>query len=156
MSITRGISARIRQCVALVRGSIMEGLTFRTGTIVTIVGNIVYLILIYFLWKAIYDSSPTDTVNGMSFYDTMNISGAGVRVFNFMNNFVVWDLGRGYQSGEIVEFLVKPIDYQRYLFFATAGNSIVTFFITFLPTFLAVYFVTRGSFALGINLVFLR
>ena len=154
MSITRGISARLRQCAALVRGSIMEGLTFRTSTFVTIIGNIVYLVLIYFLWRAIYDSSPTDTVNGMSFYDTMIYLVLASAMFNFMNNFVVWDLGRGYQSGEIVEFLVKPIDYQRYLFFATAGNSIVTFFITFLPTFFVIYFVTHGSFALGRNLLF--
>lgn len=154
MSMAKGISARMRQCFALVRGSIMEGLTFRTSTFVTIIGNVVYLIIIYFLWRAIYDSSPTDTVNGMTFYDTMIYLVLAQAMFNFMNNFVVWDLGRGYQSGEIVEFLVKPIDYQRYLFFATAGNSVVTFFITFLPTFLVIYFVTRGSFALGINLVF--
>lgn len=154
MSAVNGILARIRQCLALVRGSIMEGLTFRTSTFVSIIGNLVYLVIIYFLWRAIYDSSPTDTVNGMTFYDTMVYLVLASAMFNFMNNFVVWDLGRGYQSGEIVEFLVKPIDYQRYLFFATSGNSIVTFFITFLPTFFVVYFITHGSFALGINLVF--
>lgn len=154
MSAVNGILARIRQCLALVRGSIMEGLTFRTSTFVSIIGNLIYLVIIYFLWRAIYDSSPTDTVNGMTFYDTMVYLVLASAMFNFMNNFVVWDLGRGYQSGEIVEFLVKPIDYQRYLFFATSGNSIVTFFITFLPTFFVVYFITHGSFALGINLVF--
>ncbi len=154
MSAVHGILSRMKQDLALVRGSIMEGLVFRTSTFASIIGNLIYLVIIYFLWKAIYDSSPTDTVNGMTFYDAMVYLVLASAMFNFLNNFVVWDLGRGYQSGEIVEFLVKPIDYQRYLFWGTSGNSIVTFLITFLPTFFAVYFITHGSFSLGINLVF--
>lgn len=154
MSIQKRISARMKQSAALLRGSIMEGLTFRTSAIALIIGNLVYLVIIYFLWKAIYDSSPTDTVNGMTFYDTLIYLVLASAMFNFMNNFVVWDLGRKYQSGEIVEFLVKPVDYQWFLFFASAGNSVITFFFTFLPTFLAVYFLTHGGFAIGINLLF--
>ena len=39
--------------ISLVRGSILEGLVFRTSLIVSIIGNLLYLIIIYFLWKAI-------------------------------------------------------------------------------------------------------
>lgn len=142
----------MRQSMALIRGSIMEGLTFRTSMIVTIIGNLVYIIIIYFLWKAIYASSPSEVVNGMTFYDTMVYLVLAAAMFNFMNTFVVWEIGRRYQTGEIVEFLVKPIGYQRYLFFASAGNCIVAFITTFLPTFVIIYFVTHGSFTLGWNL----
>ncbi len=154
MSWAAKISVRIRQSAALVRGSIMEGLTFRTSTFVTIIGNFIYLVIVYFLWRAIYDSSPTEVVNGMTFYDTMVYLVLAAAMFNFLDTFVVWDIGRSYQSGELVEFLVKPIDYQRFLFFSHAGNCVVSFCITFLPTFVVIYFVTHGSFALGINLVF--
>ena len=87
----------------------MEGLTFRTGTIVSIIGNLIYLVIIYFLWKAIYASSPTDVVNGMTFYDTLVYLVLAAAMFNFLDSFVVWDIGRSYQTGELVELLVKPL-----------------------------------------------
>lgn len=145
---------RVQKYLSLVRGSILEGLVFRTSLIVSIIGNLLYLIIIYFLWKAIFDSSPTDVVNGMTFYDTMIYLVLASAMFQFMDTFVVWAIGRDYQSGQIVEYLVKPMDYQAYIFFAGIGNSIVAFFITFLPTFIIIYFVTHGSIALGMNLVF--
>lgn len=57
--------------LSLTKASIMEGLAFPMSFAITIIGNLSYLILIYYLWKAIYDSSPTPVVNGMTFHDTM-------------------------------------------------------------------------------------
>lgn len=145
---------RVKKYFSLIRGSILEGLVFRTSLIVSIIGNLLYLIIIYFLWKAIFASSPTPTVNGMSFYDTMIYLVLASAMFQFMDTFVVWTIGRDYQTGQIVEYLVKPMDYQAYVFFAGIGNCIVAFVITFLPTFIIIYFVTQGSIVLGINLVF--
>lgn len=150
----KAVSSKGKQYLALIRGSIMEGLAFRTGTIVSILGNLIYLVIIYYLWKAIYDSSPSDTVNGMTFHDTLVYLVLAAAMFNYLNTFVVWEIGRNYQSGALVEFLVKPIDYQVFLFFVSFGNSLVAFMITFLPTFVLVYLVTHGSFRLGVNLVF--
>lgn len=154
MSMTRNLSVRIRQCLALTRGSLMESLTFRASAITRVIANFVYLIIIYFLWWAIYDSSPTDVVNGMTFYDTMVYLVLASAMFNVLDAFIVWEIGNSYQSGALVEQLVKPISYQRYLFFGTIGGNIMLFVATFLPTFVIVYLITHGSFTLGINLIF--
>ena len=154
MSMTRNLSVRIRQCLALARGSLMESLAFRASAITRVIANFVYLIIIYFLWRAIYDSSPTDVVNGMTFYDTMVYLVLASAMFNVLDAFIVWEIGNGYQSGALVEQLVKPISYQRYLFFETIGGSVMLFVTTFLPTFVIVYLITHGSFTLGINLIF--
>ena len=61
----------VRKITALTRAGVIESLQFRLGTAVTLFGNLIYLALVYFLWKAIYDSSGTSVVNGMTFYDTM-------------------------------------------------------------------------------------
>ena len=145
---------KIKKYLSLIRGSILEGLAFRTSMLVSIVSNILYLIIIYFLWKAIFASSATETVNGMTFYDTMIYLVLASAMFQFMDTFVVWTIGRDYQTGQIVEYLIKPIDYQAYIFYAGIGNCIVAFVITFLPTFLIVYFVTHGSIILGANLIY--
>lgn len=89
----------------------------------------------------------------MTFYDTLVYLVLAAAMFNFMDCFVVWEIGRSYQAGALVEVLVKPIDYQIYLFFSLFGNSVVAFVITFVPTFIIIYFVTKGSFELGINLL---
>ena len=62
---------QVRKLTALTRAGIIESLQFRLGTFVTLFANLIYLALVYFLWKSIYASAGTDTVNGMTFYDTM-------------------------------------------------------------------------------------
>lgn len=143
-----------KRYIAVLRGSIMESLSFRASTFLRIVGNLIYMIIIYFLWKAIFDSSPVDTVNGMTFYDTMIYLVLAAAMFNFMDTFVVYWIGDDYQTGQIALYLTKPIEYQPYLFCARLGNCFISFLVTFLPTFLIVYFVTEGSIALGVNLLF--
>lgn len=145
---------RGKRYIAVLRGSIMEGLSFRASTFLRIAGNLVYLIIIYFLWKAIFDSSPADTVNGMNFYDTMIYLVLAAAMFNFMDTFVVYHIGDDYQTGQIVLYLTKPIEYQPFLLFSRLGNCVISFFVTFMPTFIIVYFVTKGSIVLGANLFF--
>ena len=91
----------IRKYIALVRAGIMESLHFRLGTAVTLFANLIYLVLVYFLWKAVYASSGTDVVNGMTFTDTMIYLILATALFNFLEMFVVWDMSRSIQSGKI-------------------------------------------------------
>ena len=62
---------RIKSWIALTRVSIMDFMQFRLSAFVMLIGNIIYLIVIYNLWKAIYASVDNTTINGMSFNDTM-------------------------------------------------------------------------------------
>lgn len=142
------------RCLALTRAGMMEGLVFRTSMFANIAANAFYLILIYFLWRAIYDSSPTGIVNGMSFYDTMIYLVLASAMFNFMDEFVVWNVGDDYQTGKIVMYLTKPMDYQKYMFWALSGNIVINFLVTFVPTFIVVCIVARGTLAFGWNILF--
>ena len=139
---------------ALTKGGIMQELHFRLGTFVTIIGNLIYLTLIYYLWKSIYASSAADSVNGMTFTDTIIYLVLATALFNFLEMFIVWDMSRSIQSGSIILDLLKPLNYRRFLFFSYFGNNVVTFFLTFLPTFIIVYFITHGAIHLGINILF--
>lgn len=143
-----------KKYLALTKGSIMEGFVFRAGIIVTFIGNIIYLIVIYFLWKAIYASSPTDTVNGMTFYDTMIYLVLATALFNFMERFIVWSIGRDFQSGQIITDMLKPMGYQVYVFFRQSGAYIMSFCTSFLPTFIIVYLLTNGGVVLGVNMLY--
>ena len=61
----------LKKYFTLTRAGIIEGLQFRASAAVMVAGNILYLIVVYFLWKSIYASSGQDIVNGMTFTDTL-------------------------------------------------------------------------------------
>jgi ABC-2 type transport system permease protein len=119
-----------------------------------VVGNMLYLIVVYFLWKAIYASSDSDVVNGMTFNDTLIYLVLATALFNFMEMYTVWEMGRSIQSGKIVLDLLKPMDYRRLLFWSYSGSFVTNFFLTLLPTFIVVIAVTHGSIHMGLNLLF--
>lgn len=143
----------IRKVTALTRAGVTESLQFRLGTAVTLFGNLIYLALVYFLWKAIYESSGTDTVNGMTFYDTMIYLILATAIFNLLEMFIVWDMSRAIQSGEIIMHLLKPMKYRWYTFWSYSGSHVVSFFLTFIPTFVVVMIVTKGAVPVGWNLL---
>ncbi len=142
-----------KRLIALTRAGIMESLQFRLGTAVTLFANLIYLVLVYYLWKAIYDSAGTDTVNGMTFTDTMIYLILATALFNFLEMFVVWDMSRSIQSGKIVLDLLKPMNFRRYTFWSYSGSHVVLFALSFLPTFIVVMIVTHGAIHMGINLI---
>ena len=143
-----------RKYLALTRLGMMEKLHYRLGTFVTLFGNLIYLVLIYFLWKAIYASSGTDVVNGMTLNDTLVYLVLATALFNFLEVFLVWDMSREIQSGAIVLKLLKPMNFRSYSFWSYIGENVMSFFLTFLPTFIIINILTNGSIALSFNLLF--
>ena len=145
---------KLKKYLTLTKAGIMESLQFRLGTFVMAVGNLLYLIVVYYLWKAIYASAGSDTVNGMTFSDTLIYLVLATALFNFMEMYTVWEMGRSIQSGKIVLELLKPMKYRNYLFWTYSGQFVTNFFFTFLPTFIVVAIVTHGAVHMGLNLLF--
>ena len=126
---------KLKKYITLTRAGIIEALQFRLATVVMVIGNLLYLIVVYFLWKSIYASAGTDVVNGMTFSDTLIYLVLATALFNFMEMYTVWEIGRSIQSGKIVLDLLKPIEYRKYLFWSYSGTFVTQFIFTFLPTF---------------------
>lgn len=145
---------KLKKYFTLTGAGVMESLQFRLSTVIIIFGNILYLIVVYFLWKAIYASAGTDVVNGMTFTDTLIYLVLAAALFGFMEMYTVWEMGRNIQSGKIVLDLLKPMEYRKYLFWSYSGSVVTRFFFTFLPTFIIVAFVTRGTISFGLNILF--
>ena len=144
----------MKRYLTLTRAGIIEALQFRLSMLIMVLGNLLYLIVVYFLWKSIDASAGTDIVNGMTFTDTLIYLVLATALFNFMEMYTVWEIGRNIQSGKIVLDLLKPMDFRRYLFWAFSGTFVTQFFFTFLPTFIVVCVVTKGAIPLGINLLY--
>ena len=144
---------KLKKYLALTRAGVIEALQFRLSTVVIIIGNLLYLIVTYFLWKAIFASVDNQPINGMTFYDTLIYLVLATALNGFMEMYTVWEMGRSIQSGNIVLDLLRPMEYRKYLFWSYSGSFVVQFLTTFLPTFIVVTAVTRGAVPLGLNLV---
>ncbi|MCR5650378.1 MAG: ABC-2 family transporter protein [Lachnospiraceae bacterium] len=142
----------MKKYLTLTRAGIIEALQFRLSFVVIVVGNLLYLTVIYFLWKAIYASAGADRVNGMTFTDTLIYLVLATALFNFMEMYTVWEIGRSIQSGKIVLDIIKPMPYRRYLFWSFTGSFVTQFFLTFLPTFIVVCILTHGTIRFGVNI----
>ncbi len=142
-----------RKYLSLLRIDAMTQLHFRFAMFVQVIGNLIYLLLMYFLWKAVFASSAVDTINGMNFNDTMIYLVLASSMLEFMEMYIVYGIGRDVQSGQIVVDLLRPMKYRSYVFFNGAGGTAVKFVCTFLPTLIAVYFLTGGAYALSWNLL---
>lgn len=145
---------KLRKYTALLRVGILEEMQYRLGAAVKLFGNIIYLIIIYFLWKAIFDSSPTDVVNNMTFTDTMIYLVLASTLFSTMEMFVTWWIGRSVQTGDIILELLLPIGYSSLNLLQSSGNTIVAVVVNLIPTMAIVYLITGGGFALSVNLIF--
>ena len=139
----------LKKYLALTRAGIIESLQFRLSFIVMVIGNMLYLIVVYFLWKAIYASAGTDVVNGMTFSDTLIYLVLATALYNFMEMYAVWEIGRNIQTGKIVLDLLKPMEYRKLLFWSYSGTFVMQFLFTFLPTFIVVAIVTHGAIPIG-------
>ena len=147
------MNGKLKKYFTLTRAGIIESLQFRASAFVMVLGNLLYLIVVYYLWRAIYDAAGTDIVNGMTFNDTLIYLVLATALFGFMEMYTVWEIGRAIQSGKIVLDLLKPMPYRKYLFWSYSGGFVTNFFTTFLPTFVAVALVTHGAIHLGVNLI---
>lgn len=142
-----------KKYLSLIRIGVIESLSFRSAKLVIIAGNIMYLIFTFYLWRSIFASSESDVVNGMTFNDTFIYLVLATALFNFMEMYAVWEMGRDIQSGKIVLNILKPIEYRKFLFWSFSGDLIIHFVTTFLPTFLIVYFITFDRIPLGVNIL---
>ena len=140
--------------LALMRSAVMENMQFRMSVLVMLFGNMVYLVVIYNLWKAIYASVDTPVVNGMTFADTMIYLVLASAQFAFMEAYLVWDMGRGVQDGSIIVQLIKPMSYSTYQLFYILGGNMFYFIVTFIPTFVIVEIITGWVIPIGMNLLY--
>lgn len=122
-----------------------ERISFRAHFICSLFSNLIYIILIFFLWKAIFISSLNDMINGMTFKETFLYLSIANSMNILMEAWVEWDLSRDIINGKISFFLAQPIDFQCNIMFRSLGTVISNFLVVFLPSFIIFMFISDSS-----------
>jgi ABC-2 type transport system permease protein len=142
----------MRGYLAYLRAAIQVGVVYRAGFLFTVIGNVLYMIIAYFLWRSIYGSQ--ETVSGLTFDQALLYVALGSTMFILLKTYTDWGMAGEIRDGTISVYLTKPIDYQLYNLFATVGFSSTTLLTVTLPTVFMLLFVFRIHFALGVGYLF--
>jgi len=135
---------------AVARGGFMLGIVYRFTFIFTLLGNIVYLGVAYYLWSSIFKHA--DVIRGMTFNETFLYVGLGSSVFVLLKTFTDWFIHGDIREGTIANYLIKPVDVGAYYMFVSLGIFIFNAAIITIPTFLLLAFVFKVQFTAGLGL----
>lgn len=141
----------LRSYLSILRGAAIVGLVYRLGFIFTILGNIIYMTVAYFLWRSIYRHS--DTLHGLTFSEAFIYVALGSTIFILLKTYSEWGISREINDGNIAVYLVRPVDYQLHWLSLTIGFSLTSLATITIPTILLLTLVFKVSIALGPGLL---
>lgn len=128
----------------------MIGMIYRLGFLFTILGNVIYLGVAYYLWKSIYQNAVT--LRGLTFDQTFLYVGLGSAIFILLKTYTDWFLNSEVREGMIASYLIKPIDIGAYFLATSFGSMLLNITIVSIPTLLMLVFVFKIHFIIGIGL----
>jgi len=130
------------------KSEIQRALAYRISFFGYILGDVFQIVIAFYLWSAIFNSSSSPKINGftknemmvyivMSFITAMTI-GSGTE----------WVVASEVQSGEIAINLIRPINYKLRLISQSLGSIFWQFIAIFLPiwiTMVGIRYFTLGE-----------
>jgi ABC-2 type transport system permease protein len=137
--------------LAVMRGSIMVGVVYRFGFIFSIIGNVIYLGVAYYLWKSIYRHA--NVIRGLTFNETFLYVALGSAIFILLKTYMDWIMNYEIREGSIATYLIKPIDFGLYMLFTSFGSVLMNFAAITIPTLFMLLFVFKVNFTLGPGLL---
>lgn len=111
-------------------------ISYKANVIMFMFGDILMLGVTYFLWKAIFMSSQSGVINGFSFNEMT------IYIFiSFITTLILevdisYSISSEVKDGSIAINLLRPINYEKRMFFQGLGSIMYNFIIVFLPAFL--------------------
>lgn len=140
----------MKSYLALLRGAYMVGMIYRFGFIFTILGNIVYMGVTYYLWRSIFRNS--ETLHGLTFDQTFLYVALGSAVFILLKTYADWYISYEIREGIIAIYLTKPLDFQLYALFVSLGSTLMNLTAITIPTILLLAFVFKVTLSIGLGL----
>ena len=140
----------MRRYSALIIVHFMELTIHPFSVFFTLIGNLLYIVLVFFLWKGIYGAS--DSMHGMTFNEVFIYLTLASSIL--VHNYTGWMMSIHIREGSVVTFLIKPMSYVVQLLCTALGGMLFNVLLITLPSLVVVLLVFHGSIALGFNLIF--
>lgn len=113
-----------------------EYLAYRANVFMFLIGDLLKILCMYFLWKAIFVASGQDMLKGFSLPDMITyllLSISTASCIPMDTGQIVTEI----KNGSIVMTLIKPISYRLKTYFTSLGDTIYTIIFLMLPCLVA-------------------
>jgi ABC-2 type transport system permease protein len=141
----------LRRYLTVLRASMQANLAYRAHFLFLLLGNAIYIVVTWFLWKSIYGS--TADLNGMSFERTFTYLALAMSIVVLLQTWAEWGISRRILTGDIVIDLLRPLDFLLMQMFDVLGFVGGNFLAITLPSFLIVILAFGMPVPLGLNLI---
>lgn len=129
------------------KSEIQRNLAYRLSFFMNVLGGILQVIIIYYLWLAIFNSSGSQDINGFSRVEMVTyifISFITSRaIAQNIDDFIGFEV----KHGDVAMNLIRPIDYMKRVGAISVGNLILQTVIIFIPLWIT--FIIFRFFVLG-------
>jgi ABC-2 type transport system permease protein len=89
----------MRGYLAYLRGAIQVGVVYRIGFLFIVFGNVLYMIIAFFLWRSIYAGQAV--INGLTFDQAFLYIALGSTVFILLKTYADWGMAQEIRDGTI-------------------------------------------------------
>jgi ABC-2 type transport system permease protein len=125
---------------------------YRFSAVFTLAANLLYMVVIYFLWRSIYGGAGT--LRGMSFNQAFVYLTLAGSIFNMLKTWTDWSISRDILNGRIVIDLIRPLDYQLQMLFSTVGSVLFNLAVIGVPSVALLVLAFGAQITPGIGLLF--
>lgn len=142
----------MRAYLAFTRNVFISFVVYRFGVIFTFIGNLLYMALVYFLWRSIYRDA--EMIRGMTFNQAFVYLALANSIFVLFKTWTDWMISRRIIDGTIIMDLIKPMDFQLQMLSRSTGFALSNCMAISLPSALMLLLVFRAEIPLAVGLAF--
>lgn len=139
----------MKKYLSITKNMFQTAIAWRFHFFMMSIANIVYLIFLYFLWNAIFDSATTEKLNGMTFVEVFIYMALVSSVVVLFKTWTEWEMSSRILNGNIIMDLLKPLDLQATYFFRSIGGVLFNTITITLPVMIVLYFIWGGQLNSG-------
>jgi ABC-2 type transport system permease protein len=142
----------MKKYLAFIKCSFLVGMVWRLNYLFTLISNLFYIVILYFLWKSIFNNSRV--LNGMTFNQVFVYLTVASSIFVLFKSWLEWFISGDIISGRITVGLIKPIDYQKMMMAFAAGHTLNSALLVTIPSMIVVFGIFQMSVPFGWNILF--
>jgi len=121
--------------------SFKEEVVYRVEFIMSIVGSIIYIVVFWFFWNAIFKSYGAGSLQGFTLPMMITYSSISAILVLYSRSMIEFFIEENVKTGFISVILTKPINYPLYYLFRELGATFFKFLTRGLPIFLIAFFI---------------
>jgi ABC-2 type transport system permease protein len=143
----------VRKYWVITKAEILSILVYRFNVLTAMLSSILFVIVAWFLWRAIFAHSVS--LSGMTFSETFVYAAIAWSVTEMIfTSTTEWAISYSILEGEIAIHLLRPFDLQLMWMAKALSQTLVNAVLMVLPSFVLVFFIFKAPIPSGENLAF--